>query len=240
MRVLERATLLSMCIAVSSLASFARAKEASTVDDFVLHPSRPYVYLVLDRTGPRKPLRDGEANEGMWLRLVNNCRLPLVIIASKSSTNVADEAFWVQDEVVPNKPSPGTDSEGAAVGYEPGQEGLTGIFLHPNEDEAEVRGAEKAARSSQEPMKRPHGYNGGYQPGPQILKVIPPGGEVLFSLPINHVSQTWHFEVPFRFALKQEGAIRQPYSYVAFSWDDLPESYRKAQETNPVPQPPKP
>ena len=227
MKILERAALLSICIAVSLLGTkFARAKEASMVDDFVLNPSKPYVYLVLDHVGPRKPLRDGEANKGVWLRLVNNCRLPLVIIASKASANVADGAFWVQDEVVPNKPSPGTESEGAGVGYEPGQEDLTEIFLHPNEGEAEVRGAEKAARSSREVTKRPHGYNDGYQPGPQVLKVIPPGGEVLFSLPINHVSKTWHFEVPFRFALKQEGTIRQPYSYVAFFWDDLPDVYR--------------
>jgi len=26
--------------------------------------------------------------------------------------------------------------------------------------------------------------------------------------------------------LKQEGTIRQPYSYVAFFWDDLPDVYR--------------
>jgi len=221
MKLLEHAARPSICIAVV---------------DFVLNPSKPYVYLVPDHVGPRKPLRDGESDTGMWFRLVNNCRLPLVIIASKSPAETEGEAFWVQDEVVPNKPSPGVDSTGAGVGYEKGQEALTEIFLHPNQNEAEVRGAEKAAESARETSKQPHGYNDGYQPGPQVLKVIPPGGEVLFSLPINHVGKTWHFEIPFRFALKQEGTIRQPYSYVALFWDDLPDAYRKALETSSTPQ----
>jgi len=228
MRILinKRVALLSTCIALSLLGTkFAGAQEADTIVDFVLNPSKPYVYLVVDHVGPRKPLRNGEPDKGMWLRLVNNCRLPLVIIASKPSANAAEGEPWVQDEVVPNKPSPGVDSQGAGVGYEPGQESLAEIFLHPNDDEAEVRGAEKSAKSSRGLIERPHGYNDGYQPGPQVLKVIPPGGEILFSLPINHVSKTWHVEVPFRFALKQEGTIRQPYSHVAFFRGDLPESH---------------
>lgn len=147
----------------------------------------------------------------------------------KGTCERADGPLWIQDEVVPNKPSTGTESEGSGVGYELGQENLTDIFVSPNVNEAEVRGAEATAKgASQRPSKndsaqRPHGYNDGYQPGPQVLRVIPPGGEVFFSVPANHMSKAWHFEVPFRFALKHAGPIRRPYSYVGFFWDDLPE-----------------
>jgi hypothetical protein len=44
------------------------------------------------------------------------------------------------DEVVPDVPSPGTESLGDAIGYKPGQEDFTDIYLFPNQTEAEVRG----------------------------------------------------------------------------------------------------
>jgi hypothetical protein len=66
--------------------------------------------------------------------------------------------------------------------------------------------------------------------------VVPPGGEILFSVPSNHVSKSWHFEIPFRFALKHDGPIRQPYSYAAFFWEDLPEAYRTRSIESPAPK----
>jgi len=123
---------------------------------------------------------------------------------------------------------------GSGIGYQPGQEDLTDIFLSPNMNEAEVRGAEDAMKrrpqraEKDERVKRPHGYNDGYQPGPQMLKVIPSGGEVHFSVPINHVSETWHFEIPFRLALPNKVRVRPPYSYVAFYQDDLDRAQGKA------------
>jgi hypothetical protein len=51
--------------------------------------------------------------------------------------------------------------------------------------------------------------------------MIPPGGQVFFSLLLNHMSKVWHFEIPFRLALPNKGRIRPPYSYVVFYQEDL-------------------
>jgi hypothetical protein len=59
--------------------------------------------------------------------------------------------------------------------------------------------------------------------------MVPPGGKLMFSLPMNHVGQAWHVEIPFRLGLKSNGTVRPPYSYLAFFWDDLPEAYRAQQ-----------
>lgn len=203
-----------------------------------LNALKPYVYLEFDHVGSRNPLRSGEPNTGIWLRLKNNSRFAVTVIASTDSA-------WAGDEVVPDVPSLGTESLGDAIGYKPGQEDFTDIYLFPNETEAEVRGAESASRGPRgkvkvESLKRPRGYSGGYQPGPQVLKVIPSGGEFLFCLPIDHVSQSWHLEIPFRFALKHEGGTRPPYSYVAFFWDDLPEAYRSGKGESSVSKPASP
>jgi hypothetical protein len=215
-------------------------KVASSVESFLVDPSNPYVYLAVDHVGPRKPLRDGEPDTGIWLRLKNNCALPVVVITSGVPDERSGQALWVEDEVVPNRPSAGTESMGTAIGYQSGQKDLTDIFLWPNVNESEVRGAEDAMkRSLQSPekdenVKRPHGYNGGQQPGPQILTVVPPGGEVRFSVPTNHVSKAWHFEIPFRLALPQKGRARQPYSYVAFYDEDLKNYHDNAAAPTPT------
>jgi len=152
-------------------------------EDIRIDLSKPYVYLEMDHVGPRKSLRDGEPDMGIWLVLKNNSRLPIVVISSKSSNDRTDEPLWVGDEVVPNVPPSGTESPGAGIGYQPGQEELTDIFLWPNTNEAEIRGAEDAIRSAQrtpdksDSAKRPHGYNEGHQPGPQVLRVVPPEGK---------------------------------------------------------------
>jgi hypothetical protein len=120
-------------------AAGAGTKVASSVESFLIDPSKPYVYLEVDHLGPRKPLRDGEPGTGIWLRLKNNSTLPVVVIASGVPAESAGEALWIEDEVVPNRPSTGTESMGSGMGYRPGQEDLTDIFLSPNVNEAEVR-----------------------------------------------------------------------------------------------------
>lgn len=214
--------ILLFCVA-STLAT------AQKGNDFLIDPSKPYVYLEVDHVGARKPLRDGEPATGLWLHLKNNCKLSIVVIASRTPADRPDESLWVGDEVVSNKPSTGTESMGSGIGHQPGQDTLTDIFLSPNDNEAEVWGAEARAlkgSGQRERSDRPHGYNNNHEPGAQVIKVIPSGGEISFSLPINHVSEAWHFEIPFRFALKHVPGIRQPYSYVALYWDDIPEADR--------------
>ena len=39
---------------------------------------------------------------------------------------------------------------------------------------------------------------------------IPPGKGLFFSVPVNHVEQRWHFEIPFRFELPKGERSRDP------------------------------
>jgi hypothetical protein len=48
---------------------------------FVLNRNKPFVYVEFLGVGKREPLRANEASEGVWLRLVNNCRVPIRFMA---------------------------------------------------------------------------------------------------------------------------------------------------------------
>src|SRR5580658_7716336 len=86
---------------------------------FVIDGTKPYVYLKFDHTGPRKPVFEGEVREGLWLRLVNNSRIPIRVGTFDPGT---DEGMGVIHEVValrsslyattePSKPPEGYDME---------------------------------------------------------------------------------------------------------------------------------
>lgn len=66
---------------------------------FVIDESKPYVYLVFDHIGDRKPVSEREGSKGLWLRLVNNCGLPIKI--SVFDLGTGDLGVGVNFEVVP-------------------------------------------------------------------------------------------------------------------------------------------
>jgi len=222
--------LLALCCTFSTLnAKQAETKSAANGSTFLIDPSKPYVYIEVDHVGPRKPLRDSEPNTGLWLRLKNNCRVPIVVMVLGAPPNAGGELLSVADEVVPD-PGPSGDVLGEIFAAQKGLAKMTDMFRWPDTTEEDVRGAEEAERigRSEASKERPHGYNSGYEPAISTATQISPGGQILFSLPANHLSKYWHIEIPFRFALKHSGTIRPPYSYVAFFWDDLPVEYRAA------------
>lgn len=109
-----------------------------------------------------------------------------------------------------------------------GLEEMTDIIRFPNSTEAEIESAEALQRIA-EPggrakifAKRPTGYEAIFGPSFTTLMKILPGGQILFSLPIDHVSELWHLEIPFRLAIPRTGKIRPPYSYLALYQEDLP------------------
>jgi hypothetical protein len=234
--------LLGISLSLSSNGQGVEGGQHLNAPSLPIDVSKPFVYIEVDHVGPRKPLRESEPNEGIFFHLKNNCQVPIVVITLKVSTALTGPVIGVEDEVVPSPQQDGADRGIEVVHYQPGEESLTDIFLSPNMDEAEVDTAIAESKSQHSDVdrreldNRPHGYNRGYLPGVPVLAVVPPGGEIPFSVPFNHVGKTWHFEVPFRFALKHEGPIRQPYSFVAFFWDDLPEAYRSGSTESPAPK----
>ncbi len=84
-----------ICLMLFNLSGLAQEKPS----DFVLVHGKPWAYLRLDHVGPRKPLFKDEGEVGIWLRLVNNCRLPIKLLTMGKDPN--NEGVVLLDEVVP-------------------------------------------------------------------------------------------------------------------------------------------
>lgn len=160
--------------------------------DFAIEQSKPYVYIKFDHIAKRKPLSDDEAPNGLWLRLVNNCRVPISVHFFDPGTG--DPGLGLYDEIVPLS---------VGISYVD----ASGI-LHDGP------GPEKAPK--------------GYSPETDVVstKIIEPGDNLLFSVPLRHVSPHWFLRVRFEVVPKKGPGV-QPYSYVEFSWTDIPEKLRE-------------
>jgi hypothetical protein len=60
--------------------------QQSKPEDFVIDGTKPYVYIKFDHIAPRKPVLDGENPKGIWLKLVNNCTIPIKVTARDLGT----------------------------------------------------------------------------------------------------------------------------------------------------------
>jgi hypothetical protein len=52
---------------------------SGTQSELRLRKDMPTVYITFERAGKRKPLEQGESDQGVWLRLHNNTRWPLTL-----------------------------------------------------------------------------------------------------------------------------------------------------------------
>jgi hypothetical protein len=242
---MKHSLILFMLITVSTIQTYSANRTATPavapIKSFLIDPSRPYVYLRVDHIGPRNPDDNREPNIGIYLRLINNCRLAIIVNTFGAPAEAERDEIGVLDKVVLN-PSGFGDGDMDGTGGESKQMPL--ILSVPDEilspemrevkAKARLEEQQKAkAEADQEKFRkeaetkelaeRPTGY----QFDVASFVTIPPGKAVYFSVPINHVNKRWHFEVPFRFDLARRGGpVRQPYSYVAFFEEDLPEARR--------------
>ena len=146
---------------------------------FVIDESKPYVYLKFDHFGDREPANNGESSKGLWLRLVNNCSLPIKI--SVFHVGMHNQGFALNFDVVPRMGR--IDSE------------------------------------VEEHQKMPRGYS--VDSG--TLTVIPPNGDLLFSVPAESVTNRWYIEVRFNFHIPSPKGSYHPYSVADFTWNDIPQ-----------------
>jgi len=87
------------------------------------------------------------------------------------------------------------------------------------------------AQSSEPPdeTKMPAGYD----PDVSSAETIPPGQSLLFSVPVTHLSKSWHIEIPYRFDLPPGKGPRQPTvggepkMILLYSGWDLPEEVQQ-------------
>jgi hypothetical protein len=80
------------------LSSGIAASAQISPQNFKIDGSKPYAYIKFDHLGERKPVNDSESMKGLWLRLVNNCRLPIQI--SVLGPGTGDPGVVVNFEVV--------------------------------------------------------------------------------------------------------------------------------------------
>jgi hypothetical protein len=155
------------------------------MSDFVLNPAKPYVYLQFDHVGPRKPLRDGEGNVGLWLRIVNNCREPITVPTFGLTSG--DPGVGVFDEIIPDMLT-------------------TSVTADPS-------GTAPAA-----PIRPPEGYSAEVFSMTHIL----PGKDLLFSVPLNHVSNQWFMRIRFILDVDKPSLGTGPYTYLEFFETQIP------------------
>ena len=74
-----------LCLTLSIILSYGSDVGPKT-GGFLIDPSKHYVYLKFDHVGDRHPLSRDEASKGLWLRLVNNCRIPIVVAIFNTGT----------------------------------------------------------------------------------------------------------------------------------------------------------
>jgi hypothetical protein len=166
--------------------------------DFVIDPSKPYVYLKFDHIGPRKPHQNGEIKTGIWLKVVNNCRIPIVFRASGGLPGDIEEVL--EDEVVEDEP-----------------------IMQIIGSDLEMKKFEEDLKLRKERLKhKPEGYSF------EVSGVarVQPGKEILISFPLNHVDDYWYLRVKFALDLNNSSIAIGPFTYLPFYKWDIPKSER--------------
>jgi len=200
---------------IMGVAQSNHANRTSPSEGFLVDQSKPYVYLELDHVGPREQRNEDEPKEGIWLRLHNNCTVPVIVRTFGVPPNSPAGEIGVLDNVVANPPS---DVGDGSVSYQrwPMEETPPNLATL-------LGGSPSKAPASPMPTQReqsggmPHGY--GFPTS--SFTTISPGQSIYFSLPRNQVSSQWHVEIPFRFALKIHSPIRSAYNFVALFEEDV-------------------
>ena len=187
--------------------------QSGSVQDFVIDQSKPYVYLKFDHIGPRKPVQDGEDDTSIWLRVVNNCRIPIVFLSFDMPDG--NPGVGLMDEIVETEP-------------------ILQIYDSADEEAVQAKLQEHLRKLKQKP-------NGYMSETPGVVRVQP-GKEILFSVPLNHVDMggNWYMRVRFALDLNRSSASVGPFTYLPFGVWDIPKELRPAKTPNAIQEPKKP
>ena len=196
--------------------------------DFALDRSKPFAYLNFDHLGPRKPLTESEPNVGIWIKIVNNCRVPLVVPTFGAG---------VLDQIIVMEPLSGVTAT-APIETEP-------ILLNSILDDAGLPTQDAAVmpktttdQTPEVPMKKvpPRGYMDGVDL--YSMTRIPPGGDLVFSVPINHVGDSWFLRVRAVLDVSEPRAGQGPYIELDFDKWRIPSDSRSRTDVSSIPKSP--
>ncbi len=196
----------AMLVLATSVSLFS---QGTTNQTFLIDPSKPYVFLEFDHLGNRKPIEQDESNIGIWLRVVNNCSLPIILTGFDGSPG--EPGVVLLDEVVDNEPVLEIIASSPKI--------LTSTEAA---DDAQSRSDDSNRDLRAKEAKKPHGYIAEL---PGVYRVLP-GTDLLFSIPRNHVSDKWYMRVSFTFDLDKSSLARGPFTYLPFRECDIPKARR--------------
>jgi hypothetical protein len=180
-------------------------------EQFIFDKERAFTYLQFDHVGKGPRRNENEPAYRIWFRLVNNCRVPIVIRTSgvPDGSPVGEVGFL--HNVVANPPTYGV---------------LGGSVLASG---AGPKPAENSAATTPVPE--------GYDTDVSSTATLQASESLLFSVPVNHLSEKWHIEIPFRFDVPHKRPLHyeaniggQPHMVITYWLSDLPPDARKQVE----------
>jgi len=195
--------------------SCAFAQSVGTMEKFLIDPNRPYVYLKFDHIGKGIPRSEREPTSRIWLRLVNNCHVPIIVSTFGIPEGSPKYEAGVMDKIVPVKTL--------------GLVTIGQLPMAPLPPPLGPTAPEQKPSTKAMVDEMPSGYDA-FDVG--SFDVIPPGKAILFSVPTSHLSRQWYFKIPFRFDLpKRKGPWDpsvggQPDMAISYSISDIPSEDR--------------
>jgi hypothetical protein len=191
------------------------AQSSDLSKSFVINPDRAFVYVKFDHIGKGAPFYGDEPSTRIWLRIVNNCRVAIVVSTFGAPDGALKGEAGVLHEVVADR--------------EP--EIITVVDPSPHKPQT-AKTQDTASKSNEKEGLMPRGYWADLS----SAGTIAPGQELLFSIPVNHLGKRWHINIPFQFGLSSGKGPRadniggQPSMVIAYSLYDLPEKIQPAVE----------
>jgi hypothetical protein len=111
----------SLCIASPN----SQAQKTDNGSSFVIDANQPYAYVKFDHISKGVKRSDEEPDLRIWLRLTNNCRLPIMVRTTGVPDGVLKDETGVMDIIVAIEASRGPEfigtrrGDGTVVGREP-------------------------------------------------------------------------------------------------------------------------
>jgi hypothetical protein len=147
--------------------------QSPTGQSLYLDAGKPYIYIAFDHFGLRHTGATDKDEPALWLRMVNNCRFPVLVpVVDLESNHSSLEVL--HDVVKVNR----------------------GLKIYPDISRPPGPGndPDKEAKADDEAFARAIPPDG-YWSATSDMRQIPPGGSLLFSVPRNHVGEFWDLAV---------------------------------------------
>jgi hypothetical protein len=192
---------------LATAALFSQTTKANK--GFVIDENKPFVYVRFDHVGPGIPRDEDEPATRIWLRLVNNCRFPIVVTANGVPDESPKEEVGLRYQIVANPPVYGLPRA---------------IYLDASGEKSGDHKADDSPDSVEQTAAMPRNH----LVDVASLISIRPGEQILFSMPVNHLGKHWHVEIPFEFELPRGKGPREdrtggmPVMRVEYDLYDLP------------------